>query len=318
MTCRTLTLVSAMSVFLTAISANPSQAQQYVFRSVDVPGAAYTSAQCNNNLGQIVGFNPTAGFSSPNENFLLSLGVFEPVHGYPGGESTLLIAVNPSGGKMVGSWTDKTGSEHGFLLFKKKYTSFDYPGAVWTEAIDINDSGDIVGTYFDVTAAHGFKLQSGTFTNLDPPGAVGSFAETINNSGAVVGYYSLTDPLLNSGLQGYFLNEGSFTSVNYPGAAQTAASGLNSSGQIVGWYVDNSGIYHGFSDFSGTFATVDYPGAANSEAIEINDAGQILGDWYGPAPDFADQHGYLATPLPGTHDAERGNGFAQKGRVPLR
>jgi len=51
--------------------------------------------QCNNNLGQIVGFYPEAGFSSQYENFLLSLGVFEPIKGYPGAESTNVVGVNP-------------------------------------------------------------------------------------------------------------------------------------------------------------------------------------------------------------------------------
>jgi hypothetical protein len=299
-------------VLLVMFAARSLQAQQYVFRSVDVPGATSTLPECNNNLGQIVGNFYVGGFNSNTQNFLLSQGVFKPVPGYPGGAVTGLIAVNPSGGKYVGWWQDTSGNTHGFYLSGGKYISFDYPGAVWTEAIDINDAGTIVGLYFDGTADHGFKLQSGKFTNIDPPGAAGSFAETVNNSGQVVGMYSLTSGQLASGVQGYLLTSGSYTTINYPGATQTAAIGLNSSGQMVGWYLDSGGAYHAFADLGGTFSTVDYPGAAQSQGIEINDEGQILAVWYGPAPDFYDQHGYIANPIPGTSSRD---GHGQSGKT---
>ena len=306
---------SLMFVLAVMLAASSLHAQQYVFRSVDVPGAASTLPECNNNLGQIVGNFYAGGFNSNTQNFLLSQGVFKPVPGYPGGAATGLIGVNPSGGKYVGWWQDTSGNEHGFYLSGGKYTSFDYPGAVSTEAIDINDAGTIVGLYSDGTDYHGYKLQSGKFTNIDPPGAVGSFAETINSSGQVVGMYSLTSGQLSSGVQGYLLTSGSYATINYPGAAQTSAIGLNSSGQIVGWYLDSSGVYHAFADLGGTFSTVDYPGAVQSQGLEINDQEQILAVWYGPAPDFYDEHGYIANPIPGT-SVRDGNGARGKNLRP--
>jgi hypothetical protein len=75
MTYRNLTLSVAMFLLLMT-TANRAQAQQYIFRTIDLPGAGYTFAECNNNLGQIVGFYYMAGL--PNTNFLLSKGVFEP------------------------------------------------------------------------------------------------------------------------------------------------------------------------------------------------------------------------------------------------
>jgi hypothetical protein len=59
-------------------------------------------------------------------------------------------------GNIVGIYTDASGAGHGFL-FNGNYTSFDYPGAVFTEATGINPGGVIVGLYTDSAGAtHGF------------------------------------------------------------------------------------------------------------------------------------------------------------------
>ena len=59
-------------------------------------------------------------------------------------------------GNIVGIYTDASGTGHGFL-FNGAYTSFDYPGAAFTEATGINPGGVIVGLYTDSAGAtHGF------------------------------------------------------------------------------------------------------------------------------------------------------------------
>ena len=55
-------------------------------------------------------------------------------------------------GNIVGIYTDASGNTHGFL-FNGAYTSFDYPGAIFTEATGINPSGVIVGLYVDSAGA---------------------------------------------------------------------------------------------------------------------------------------------------------------------
>jgi len=313
MTRNNLLCARTLFILLVSVGTHSAWAQQYVFRSIDVPGAAATTVNDNNNSDVFPVCYVVTDFSyafGGQAGSLLSHGVFKPLK-YPGGTGTCPEGVSGNG-KVVGSYADKSGNVHGFLLVGTKYTSFDYPSAVETVAYGVNNSGTIVGFYYDGTADHGFKLKSGVFTNIDPPGAAGSEAEAINDAGQVAGGYSLTDPKLNSGLQGYLLSSGSYTSINYPGATDTVAGGINNSADVAGWYEDSSGVYHGFTDISGTLSTVDYPGAAGTFAFEINDSGQVDGTWFGSTPD--DGHGFLATPVSGT-EAPAGRNMPQgKGR----
>jgi hypothetical protein len=291
---RNLIFVITLCIAFVATGTHSAWAQ-YVFRSIDVPGAAQTVVNDNNNddvfpvCYSITNFDYDFGGQAGS---LLSHGVFKPLS-YPGGTGTCPEGVSGNG-KVVGSYEDKSGNVHGFLLVGTKYTSFDYPGAAETVGYGVNNSGTIVGFYYDGTAYHGFKLKGGVFTNIDPPGAASSEAEAINDKEQVAGGYSLTDKKFNSDLQAYVLSGGSYTTINYPGATGTVAGGINNSADTAGWYFDSSGVTHGFTDISGTLSTLDYPGAAGTEAAEINDSGQVTGDWESSTP--GDEHGFLATP----------------------
>jgi hypothetical protein len=97
------------------------------------------------------------------------------------------------------------------------------------------------------------------------------------------------------------------------------ATGINSSGQIVGTYYNTPYVDQGFIYSSGVFSTIDYPGADISGVTGINDAGQVVGIWGGPsAVDDYDIHGFVATPIPGTHDTQRKNGLRGKGLIPSK
>src|SRR5213594_4456633 len=70
------------------------------------------------------------------------------------------------------------------------FTTFDYPGAVFTDGVDINRFGDIVGHYIDAAGIdHGYLLHRGSYTKIDFPGADGGHAHGINSGGAIVGQY---------------------------------------------------------------------------------------------------------------------------------
>jgi len=314
MTHRNLIFASTLFVLLAGASTHLAWAQQYVFRSIDVPGAAQTIANDNNNsdvfpicysvTSFVYNFGGQAGA-------LLSHGVFKPLK-YPGGTDTCPEGVSDNG-RVAGSYADKSGNVHGFLLVGGKYTSFDYSGAVETVGFGVNNAGVIVGFYYDGTATHGFKLKGGVFTNIDPTGAACGYAEAINDNGQIVGGYSLTDPKCNAGVQGYLLSGGSYTTIDYPGATGTIVGGINNSADVAGWYWDSSGVNHGFTDIKGTLATLDYPGAADTLAAEINDSGQVDGTWYGSTP--GDGHGFLATPIP-AKDASAGTNVP-RGRGPM-
>jgi probable HAF family extracellular repeat protein len=168
---------------------------------------------------------------------------------------------------------------------------------IGTEALGINDQGQIVGQYNDSSGLHGFLYAAGVFTPLDVPfsGTVATIAFGINDRGQIVGYY-IDFPA--SRAHGFLYAAGVFTPVEFPFSIPDASSnatepfGINNSGQIVGLYIDPSGTnpgQHGFVYAAGVFTPLDVP---FSGAIGINDRGQIVGVYN----DSSGQHGFLATP----------------------
>jgi probable HAF family extracellular repeat protein len=169
-----------------------------------------------NDSGQIVGTYSTfenGGFKT--HGFLYSNGTFIPLD-YPGAtDGTFAYGINNQG-QIVGSYSDFDdihggGGVHGFLYSGGTYTTFDDPFAAisateGTQALGINDAGQIVGTYQDSNHHyHGFLLTIAP----NPPPPVGTTADMIlrgaNNSPAVMGQYEIYDIGNNAILAGYQL-----------------------------------------------------------------------------------------------------------------
>jgi probable HAF family extracellular repeat protein len=94
-------------------------------------------------------------------------------------------------GVVAGGYIASDGIQHGFVLDGKKFTSFDYPGAVGvTTAEGINDAGQVSGLYTDSTGSrHAFvyDVSTGNFKSIDPgDGSSAQEAWGINNKGMVV------------------------------------------------------------------------------------------------------------------------------------
>jgi uncharacterized membrane protein len=180
------------------------------------------------------------------------------------------------------------------------FTNIDYPGAVRTAALGINDSGQIVGYYYaDLSGPfHGFLRSGGTYTSIDYPGAAQTYAYGINANGQIVGvYFDVVNCGNCRGVEHPFLlSNGIYTALpEAPGSMPhtTQALGINSGGQIVGLYVDPCFCrIHGFLLSGGVFTIIDDPGFFSSGAQGINDSGQIVGYgqqvWGGGSA-----HGYL-------------------------
>ena len=68
-------------------------------------------------------------------------------------------------------------------------TALSFPGATVTEALGLNNLGQVVGFYNDAAGnPHGFIYSGGVFTALNGPGATQTTVNGINNFGQIVGF----------------------------------------------------------------------------------------------------------------------------------
>ena len=179
------------------------------------------------------------------------------------------------------------------------FTTFDPLGSVRTQAGNINQHGNISGTYWDAGGnTHGFfrKFLGGTITNIDYPDALETVANQINVSDSIVGYYE------DSALQyhGFLWTAGgATTTVDYPGSTLTSAELINDQGAITGFYemASTGGHYHGFVRHADeTFETYDVPGASDTLPECISNRGSIAGYYRDIVGDRYVVRGFLRDP----------------------
>lgn len=207
--------------------------------------------------------------------------------------------------------------------------TLDFPDATTTFANDVNDSGYIVGTYWDSNGvSHGFLYDGSSYTTIDYPDADWSEATGINQQGDIVGFYGYNTENYFHG----FLYDGGFTRIDFGGRWNTMPQDINMSGVVAGC-VHNYGGMFGWVWQEGAFSGVtkgeswtgyamytsinevgtlvgwywsanlirsfvlvgtgrtdfSVPGTGNTQAWDVNSVGDIVG-WYGPGPS---SHGFL-------------------------
>jgi len=210
---------------------------------------------------------------------------------FPLAPDTAAYGINPgatsSEMELVGAYGPQvavTGEGSGFFLevvqhkanFTQTFKTENYPKSTYVLPAGINDSGKIVGLYFDSpNTILGYELSGGKYTKLEVPfsGATYTLPSGINNSGEIVGTWadgSFVD-------HGFVLSGGVYTSFDYPGAPETDPISVNGGGLISGYYYDSSDIPHGFQLSGGTYTLIDFPGAAGTVAYGNNDAGDVVG-----------------------------------------
>lgn len=161
------------------------------------------------------------------------------------------------------------------VLGKGGVISFDFPGAINTQATGITPSGDIVGRYTSPDGVqHGFLLSAGKFRSINFPGATSTDVNWINPRGQIVGGYF--GSVGNE--HGFLLSGGKFVTIDYPNAQFTNAFGIGATGEIVGIWGDSSGTLHGFLLRAGNFSALDLPGATGTLPAMIS-AGRIVGGY---------------------------------------
>src|SRR4029453_12819425 len=150
-----------------------TQPVSYSFISIDIPNSSgelgFTSLADINNDGEITGgFTNSSGFG-----FLLGE-TFKLTDIQCPGVTSAVLPAQPQSINKRGEITGFCFADrrlHGFFRDKKgTYTLLDFPGATLTEAVGINDDGQVVGEYGDSAGrSHGFFWDAGLFLTIDVP-----------------------------------------------------------------------------------------------------------------------------------------------------
>ena len=214
------------------------------FTTIDYPGSGDTNLWGINNYGDIVGDRNNQGFLYSGGNFS---DIVDPLQTQ---NETIAYGINDPG-QIVGFFpyfppnAPATGW-YGFIDSAGTFTSLNdpldgvcgYSPTICTPLYGINNTGEIVGRYWNGSAYIGFLYSGGTFT--DVPGSASVYS--INNLGQMVG--------LDSTGATFVYSNGGFTTLNDPLGGipgNTQAYGINDSGIIVGsWFDGAKGLNRGF------------------------------------------------------------------------
>lgn len=151
--------------------------------------------------------------------------------------------------------------------------TFDYPGANnLTDPAEINDNGDIAGSYIDSDGLQrGFvRFSNGEFSQpIIPPFDLGHYtgATDLDDARTVCGFFSSPDDTI---FHGYFLSDKIFTQFDIAGAVSTFVAALNDGGDFVGSFDTTPETTQAFVDFGGEIVAFTIPGASFTDASSIN------------------------------------------------
>jgi hypothetical protein len=99
----------------------------------------------------------------------------------------------PSGRRVVGLYMNEAAErDEGYILDDGVFTSLLVPGSNWTQAWDVNPTGNVVGLYRlagPPVTFQGFLLNRDGYTTIHFPGADHTRAFGINPAGDIVGNY---------------------------------------------------------------------------------------------------------------------------------
>jgi len=160
-----------------------------------------------------------------------------------------------------------------------RWQTFDYPGAVRTRAVGINEGGSVTGSYYLAdNNARGFVRDSnGGLTSFTVPGAKDTMPMDINTGGQIVGTYVDTLNVTHGFIRA---PNGTFTTFDVPGSGAsnpTFLLGVNDASTIVGHHIDVFGKQHAISQVTApNFQTFDVD-RNFTYATGVSNGGSIIG-----------------------------------------
>lgn len=161
------------------------------FHSVWYPGTTFNQLLGINNMGQTAGYYADSAGNDHGYTFGYNADLFQLLTFV----SSSVVSVQQTGindlGEICGFYVDGNGVNHGFTLTGGTFTTLDFPGSTFTQALGLNNSGWVVGTYLDSGGlSHGFVYNHPKFMSIDDPDGVGTtVVNGINRYGKLVGFY---------------------------------------------------------------------------------------------------------------------------------
>jgi hypothetical protein len=142
---------------------------------------------------------------------------------------------------MVGQYVPASGMWTGFKRFSNgSFIDLAYPGSNGTYPNGINDSGLVVGQFYDTNyISHGFIYHNGNWASVDFPLGSGTSLIGVANSGTMLG--------ASFGWGSFLYVNGAFETLpSVPNSTATTFDGLSPDGFFTGTTMDSAGQQHGF------------------------------------------------------------------------
>jgi hypothetical protein len=162
---------------------------------VDFPGTGFNQLLGLNFRSQAVGYYADSPSFTVDHAYIYDQngGVFLPIVN-PLSVNSQATGINNEQ-VVCGFYVDSGGTTHGFMLNAGTLTTLDFPGSNFTQALGLNDNGQVVGVYSTNNGAvpmHGFvyNITYKHFHSVDDPKGLGTTTiNGINNFGQIVGFY---------------------------------------------------------------------------------------------------------------------------------
>ena len=242
-----------------------------------------TYAHDLNDRGEVAGTGYRLG-AAPGHSAILwaASGALRDLGSF-GAQDALVSAMNDRG-DLTGTLRYADGSQRPFVWSHGKLTLIPLPAGTRGEAVDINNHGQVAGTWHSARGPRAFTWsRKAGFRDLGDLGGGKPrvvYAAALNDRGWVVGVEGAPSGRGASAVQTPFLwtPEEGMRSLGSPGGEIGQATDVNARGEVVGQAQNASGAFRAFVWSAATGMRVLDAGAGQeSVAASINDRGDVLG-----------------------------------------
>ena len=255
--------ISFCVVFGLAISAH---GQEYLVTDLGSLGGDTTEVHVINNSGQIVGYSTETSTGGVHP-FIYADAVMTKLETLGGTANSI-----NNRGQIVGSATFTSGAPPRAFLYDKGSVT-DIGIGDFSAANDINDSGTVVGHYFDPNGfLRGFRFRQGETVDLGGLGGTFTQAYGINNAGQITGQAETA----SSQLRAFLYEDGVMLNLGTLGGSHSQGMAINNAGLVVGGSTTPTEEFRAFGYLHGVMFDLGSLGGF-SFALGVNDDGDVVG-----------------------------------------